>query len=193
MAPDNIKRWATSCPTTPNTAFFKAAQPHTAPRAGLIQSAKAPAGRTLEDAEMRRNAKRQLFAQAADLAADLARLRKRIQDRLQQLPACSGTELSQLQGCSVANSGALSLSSYCSQGPGSVVAASPRSRPSCDVGSTVGMLHRAVSQSGHTPCGGLSLGEDAGQLSMPQTAALSREASPDLASMPPRIQRIAQV
>lgn len=186
---DNRKRWAASCPTTPNTAVLKAARPHTVARAGLIQSAKAPAGRAQEDAEMRRNAKRQLFAQAADLAADLARLRKRIHDRLQQLPACSGAELSQLQGCSAANSGAISLSSFCSQGTESVVAASPKYRPSCDVSSTMGVLHRNASQSGR-PSGDLRLREEP---SVPQAVTLSREPSPDLASMPPRIQRIAQV
>ncbi len=138
---------------------------------------------------MRRNAKRQLFAQAADLAADLARLRKRIHDRLQQLPACPGAELSQLQGCSAANSGAISLSSYCSQGTESVVVASPDSRPSCDVSSTVGMLHRKALQS-RRPSGELGMKEE---ISVPQAVTLSRGPSPDLASMPPRIQRIAQV
>ena len=138
---------------------------------------------------MRRNAKRQLFAQAADLAADLARLRKRIQDRLQQLPACSGAELSQLQGCSAANSGAISVSSYCSQGTEPVVAASPNSTPSCDVSSRAGVLHRNASQSGH-PSGGLGTKEE---ICVPHAVTLSREPSPDLASMPPRIQRIAQV
>ena len=193
MAPCDRKRLAASCPTTPDVAFLKAAQPSTTARAGLIQSAKAPARMAQAEAELRRHAKRQLFAQAADLAAELARLRKRIQDRLQQLPACSGAELSQLLDCSAADSGAISLSSRCSQGLDSFVGASPKSRLSGDARSTEGVLHGTAFQAACTPLVDRGLEDEAGQLSMPQAVTLSREASPDLASMPPRIQRIAQV
>jgi len=196
VAPDLRKRLAASCPTTPNTAFLKVARPHAVARAGLIQSARGPAGSAQKSADIRRNARRQLFAQAADLAADLARLRQRIQDRLQQLPAYSDSELSNFQGCSVANSGAISLSSHCSQAMEFSVTAPPDAMPSCDLGSTMGMLHTTVSESGRTPCGRLDLESDAEaseELSMPQSVAVARSVSPDLESMPPRIQRIAQV
>ena len=97
---------AASCPASPATAFLKAARPNTVCQAGLIRSARAGSGP--QDASSRRQAKRQLFVQAADLAADLARLRKRIQDRLLQLPVCPGAEISPSLGCSTANSGAIS-------------------------------------------------------------------------------------
>ena len=191
------KRLAASCPTTPDTAFLKAARPHTVAQAGRMPSVYAQGDSTQEDANMRRHAKRQLFAQAADLAADLARLRKRIQERLQQLPLCSGDLLNPPEVFSAANSGAVSLASACSREGGSSLAASPYRKATSELDSTVGMLRRNVLlESGETPCGPLQMDEEErdgpSQLSMPQAAALAMNAAPDLASMPPRIQRLAQ-
>lgn len=192
------KRLAASCPATPNTAFLKAARPHTVCKADRIRAAQAPAAGSLQqDATARRQAKRQLFVQAADLAADLARLRKRIQDRLLHLPVCSsGSELTQPLGCSTVNSGAISLASACSRETDASLVASRGRNCSSELGSTMAVLRAtALPQSANTPCRHLDLGknvEDPVQLSAPQAAALSTAASPDLASMPPRIQRLAQ-
>ena len=185
------KALAASCPASPATAFLKAARPNTVCQAGLIRSARAGSGP--QDASSRRQAKRQLFVQAADLAADLARLRKRIQDRLLQLPVCPGAEISPSLGCSAANSGAISLASACSRDTGTSLTAPLADMSSFDIGRSVGTLQRiAPSGSGGATCKPLSLTDDAeGQLSAPDAAALAT--SPDLASMPPRIQRIAQV
>ena len=190
------KRLAASCPTTPDTAFLKAARPHTVAQAGRIPSVYAQGDSTQEDANMQRHAKRQLFAQAADLAADLARLRKRIQERLQQLPLCSGNQLNAPEAFSGANSGAVSLASACSREGGYSLAASPYRKATSELDSTVGVLRRnLLLESGETPCRPLQVDEERdgpSQLSMPQTAALAMNAAPDLASMPPRIQRLAQ-
>ena len=182
---------AASCPTSPTTAFLKAARPNTVCQAGLIRSARGVS--SPQDASSRRQAKRQLFVQAADLAADLARLRKRIRDRLLQLPVCAGAEISPSLGCSAANSGAISLASACSRDMGASLAASPAAMSSFSMGTRVGTLQRtAPSESGDATCIPSALTPDAEeQLSVPDAAVLAT--SPDLASMPPRIQRIAQV
>ena len=187
------KGLAASCPTSPATAFLKAARPNTVCQAGLIQSARAGSGP--QDASSWRQAKRQLFAQAADLAVDLARLRKRIQDRLLQLPACPGAEMSPSPGCPAADSGAISLASACSRDAGTSLTASLAAMPSFDSGASVGVLQRsaplgsydAICKPYELTCGA------EGQLSMTDAAAVTEVTSPDLVSMPPRIQRIAQV
>ena len=185
------KGLAASCPTSPATAFLKAARPNTVCQAGLIRSARAGSGP--QDASSRRQAKRQLFVQAADLAADLAHLRRRIQDRLLQLPVCSGAEISPSLGCSAANSGAISLASACSRETGTSLTASPAAMSSFSMGRTLGTPQStAPSESGDATCHPSVLTHNAeAQLSVPAAAALAT--SPDLASMPPRIQRIAQV
>ena len=185
------KGLAASCPASPATAFLKAARPNTVCQAGLIRSARASS--SPQDASSRRQAKRQLFVQAADLAADLARLRKRIQDRLLQLPICAGAEMSPSHGCSAANSGAISLASACSRDMGASLAASPATMSTFNMGRSVGTLQgTAPSESDDAICNPSVLTRDAeAQLSVPDAAALAT--SPDLASMPPRIQRIAQV
>jgi hypothetical protein len=192
------RRLAASCPPTPDGAILKAARPHTVAQAGCIPSVyPQPGDSTQEDANMQRRAKRQLFAQAADLAAALARLRKRIQDRLQQLPLCSSGQLIPPEVFSAANSGAVSLASACSREGASSSTASPYRKATSELDSTVGILLRKVLlESGESPCGPLQVDEDdrngPSPLSMPQAAMLAMSAAPDLASMPPRIQRLAQ-